>query len=83
MYGFVGWVLTVFLVDSSMTLQCEPIGKGGRANFTFEWFLARMDFSMVLQVRCLTERRATYFTPEYLQKKNTKSMRKLRNGFGH
>lgn len=48
-------MLTVFLVNSSMALQCESVGECGGTDVTFEWLFARMYFRVVLEVCGLTE----------------------------
>lgn len=38
-----------------MKTENLPIGESGGTNITLEWFLARMHFGVVLQVRRLIE----------------------------
>lgn len=61
---------TIFFVDSSMSLQSKPIGKGSCTDFTFERLFTAVHLSMVLQMSCLTECwTASFASTEQLKKK--------------
>lgn len=49
--------LAIFLVNSTMSLECEPIGKRCRADVALERFETGMNLFMVLQVGGLAKRR--------------------------
>lgn len=55
-------VLTIFLVNLPMSLQCESIGKRGRTYITFKRFLTRMHLCVIFQVGRLAKCRSACVT---------------------
>lgn len=62
--------LTIFLVDSSMAFQSEPISECCCTNLTFEWLFAAVHFSMILQMGRLAESWSACIASKDKQNKN-------------
>lgn len=54
--------LTIFLVNSTVPLQCETVGKCGGADVTLEGLQPGVNLFVVFQMGCLTERRLAAVT---------------------